>query len=69
MAVSVQIDGSDRAKVIATSVLNGTGELWQQLTEDTELTDHALATAHDAVVKAHGDMMGASREDFGADAS
>jgi hypothetical protein len=69
MAVSVQIDGSDRAKIIATSVLNGTSQLWQQATEDSELTDHALAAAHDAVVKAHGDMIDASREDFGANAS
>jgi fumarylacetoacetate (FAA) hydrolase family protein len=64
-SVSVQIDGSDGAKSIATSVLERTTDLWQQVTEKTELTKDALTKAHDALVLGHTEMIDASREDFG----
>lgn len=61
----MSIDGSDRAKTIATSVLSGTSVLWGQVTEGADLPEPALTCAHDAVTKGHAEMIDASREDFG----
>jgi hypothetical protein len=70
-AVSMQIDGSDRARTVATSVLDGTADMWQEIVERqpegnfTPFTKPALTKAYDAMVKARADMIDVSREDIG----
>lgn len=66
--ISVQIDGSDRAMKIATGLLADTRGLWHLASVEEEVYDHdqdTVEAVHEALSRAHADMVEAARADFG----
>lgn len=65
--ISVQIDGSDVAREIASELLDATHELWFQVTldEENDAQRDAVEASHDALKLSHTSMVGAARADFG----